>query len=183
MVTTDDDELAAKLRLYRGQGMDPNRRYWHPVIGFNYRMTNIAAAIGCAQLERVDEALANRKRLASWYSSELSQIRGLVLPVQKDYAEHVYWMYTVLLPECSAETRDEVGKFLESRGVETRPVFYPMHLLPPYKEDSTWYPKATQISTRGLSLPTHELLTEADVAYISEQLDAALRSVRLSLCA
>jgi perosamine synthetase len=183
MVTTDDDELAAKLRLYRGQGMDPNRRYWHPVIGYNYRMTNIAAAIGCAQLERVDEALANRKRLASWYSSELSQIPGLVLPVQKDYAEHVYWMYTVLLPECGAETRDEVCKFLESRGVETRPVFYPMHLLPPYKEDSTWYPKATQISTRGLSLPTHELLTEADVAYISEQLDAALRSVRLSLCA
>jgi perosamine synthetase len=146
-------------------------------------MTNIAAAIGCAQLERVDEALANRKRLASWYSSELSQIPGLVLPVQKDYAEHVYWMYTVLLPECSAATRDEVREFLESRGVETRPVFYPMHLLPPYEEDPTRYPKATQISARGLSLPTHELLTEADVAYISEQLDAALRSVRLSLCA
>ena len=183
MVTTDDDELAAKLRLYRGQGMDPNRRYWHPVIGYNYRMTNIAAAIGCAQLERVEEALAHRKRLASWYSSELSQIPGLVLPVQKDYAEHVYWMYTVLLPECSAETRDVVREFLERRGVETRPVFYPMHLLPPYEEDPARYPKATQISTRGLSLPTHELLTEADVAYVSEQLDSAIRSVRPSLCA
>jgi perosamine synthetase len=183
MVTTDDDELAAKLRLYRGQGMDPNRRYWHPVIGYNYRMTNIAAAIGCAQLERVGEALAHRKRLAAWYSSELSQIPGLVLPVQKDYAEHVYWMFTVLLPECTAETRDLVRELLESRGVETRPVFYPMHLLPPYEEDSGRYPKATQISTRGLNLPTHELLTQADVAYISEQLDSAIRSVRLSLCA
>src|SRR6266478_2796390 len=183
MVTTNDDELAAKLRLYRGQGMDPNRRYWHPVIGYNYRMTNIAAAIGCAQLERVDEALARRKQLASWYSSELSHIPGLVLPVQKDYAEHVYWMYTVLLPECSAETRDLVREFLESRGVETRPVFYPMHLLPPYEENPARYPKATQISIRGLNLPTHELLTEADVAHVSEQLDSAIRSVRLSLCA
>jgi perosamine synthetase len=183
MVTTDDDELAAKLRLYRGQGMDPNRRYWHPVIGYNYRMTNIAAAIGCAQLERVDGALTQRKRLASWYSSELSQIPSLVLPVQKDYAEHVYWMYTVLLPECSAKARDLVRDFLDSRGVETRPVFYPMHLLPPYGEDPARYPKATQISARGLNLPTHELVTEADVAYIGEQLGSAIRSVRLSLCA
>ena len=105
-----------------------------------------------------------------------------MLPVQKDYAEHAYWMYTVLLPECSAETRDVIHEILESRGVETRPVFYPMHLLPPYAEDPTEYPKATQSSARGLSLPTHELLTEADVAYISEQLDSAIRSVRLSVC-
>ena len=127
--------------------------------------------------------MAFRKRLASWYSNELSQIPGLVQPVQKDYAEHVYWMYTVLLPECGAETRDAVREFLEIRGVETRPVFYPMHLLPPYEEEPARYPKATQISARGLNLPTHELLTEADVAYISEQLEAAIRSVRLSLCA
>ena len=92
-------------------------------------------------------------------------------------------MYTVLLPECSAETRDRVRQFLEDRGVETRPVFYPMHLLPPYEEDPARYPKATQISTRGLNLPTHELLTQADVAYIAEQLDSAIRSMRLSLCA
>src|SRR6516225_12393141 len=145
-------------------------------------MTSITTSIGCAQLERNDEARAHRKRLASWYVSWLSQIPGLVLPVQKDYAEHAYWMYTVLLPECSAETRDVICEMLESRGVETRPVFYPMHLLPPYEEDPTEYPKATQISSRGLNLPTHELVTEADVAYISEQLDSAIRSVRLSVC-
>jgi len=87
------------------------------------------------------------------------------------------------LPECGAEMRDSVREFLDSRGVETRPVFYPMHLLPPYQEDPARYPKATQISARGLNLPTHELLTEADVAYVSEQLDAAIGSVRLSLCA
>jgi len=181
MVTTNDDELAAKLRLYRGQGVDPNRRYWHPVIGYNYRMTNIAAAIGCAQLERIDEALAHRRRLASWYSSGLSQIPRLILPAQKDYAKHVYWMYTVLLPKCSAETRDLVREILESQGVETRPVFYPMHVLPPYEEDWTRYPKATKYAARGMSLPTHELLSEEDVAYVCEQLESAIQSVGLSL--
>jgi perosamine synthetase len=182
MVTTNDDELAAKLRLYRGQGMDACRRYWHAVIGYNYRMTNIAAAIGCAQLERVNEALARRKQLASWYASSLSQIPGLVLPKQKDYAEHVYWMYTVLLPKCSADTRDVVREILGSNGVDTRPVFYPMHVLPPYAEDLTRYPKATECAARGMSLPTHELLTEEDVAYICEQVGSAIRSVGLSLC-
>ncbi len=99
MVTTNDDELAAQLRLFRGQGMEPDRRYWHSVIGHNYRMTNIAAALGCAQLERGNEAVERRRQLASWYSSRLSQIPGLVLPVQKEYTERVYWMYTVLLPK------------------------------------------------------------------------------------
>lgn len=182
MVTTDDDELASKLRLYRGQGMDPSRRYWHPVIGYNYRMTNIAAAIGCAQLERVDEALAFRRQLASWYSRDLSRIRGLVLPVEKGYAEHVYWMYTILLPKCAADGRELVRGILESRGIETRPVFYPMHMLPPYEEEVTRYPNATECSERGISLPTHELLTEEDVAYIGEELEAAIRNAGLDQC-
>jgi perosamine synthetase len=177
MVTTNDDELAAKLRLYRGQGMDPERRYWHPVIGYNYRMTNIAAAIGCAQLERVDEALARRKQLASWYARELSRIPGLVLPAQKEYAEHAYWMYTVLLPDCGAEAREAVSDYLAFNGVETRPAFYPMHLLPPHRENAAQYPNATRCAARGMSLPTHELLTEEDVAYICEQLGSAIRSV------
>jgi perosamine synthetase len=177
MVTTNDDLLAAKLRLYRGQGMDPNHRYWHPVIGYNYRMTNIAAAIGCAQLERVDEVLTSRKRLASWYSSGLAQIPGLVLPVQKDYAEHVYWMYTVLLPEHLAEKRDLVCEILDSHGVETRPIFYPMHVLPPYEEDAMRYPKATSCAARGFNLPTYEALTQDEVGYICERLEHAIHSV------
>jgi len=179
MVTTNDDELAAKLRLYRGQGMDPNRRYWHPVIGYNYRMTNIAAAIGCAQLERVQQALERRRLLASWYKAALSGVPGLVLPVQKEYAEHVYWMYTVLLPQCGADTRDRVSEILQQNGVETRPVFYPMHVLPPYEEDPARYPVATQCAARGMTLPTHELLTEEDVLYVGEQLRSAMRSVGL----
>jgi perosamine synthetase len=179
MVTTNDDALAAKLRLYRGQGMDPNRRYWHPVIGYNYRMTNIAAAIGCAQLERVQQALERRRLLASWYGAALSGISGLVLPVQKKYAEHVYWMYTVLLPQCTADTRDRIAGILQQNGVETRPVFYPMHVLPPYEEDPARYPVATQCAARGMNLPTHELLTEEDVLYVSEQLRSAMRSVGL----
>jgi perosamine synthetase len=181
MVTTNEDDLAAKLRLYRGQGMDSERRYWHSVIGYNYRMTNIAAAIGCAQLERVNEALEHRRQLNSWYTRQLSEIPGLVLPVEKEYAERVYWMYTVLLPKCSADTRNFVGEILQSRGVETRPVFYPMHLLPPYQEDWTLYPEATECGARGINLPTHELVSEEEVAYICEQLGSAIRDVGLNL--
>ena len=181
MVTTNDDELATRLRLYRGQGMDPDRRYWHPVIGYNYRMTNIAAALGCAQLERVNEALANRRRLAAWYSSRLSRIHELILPTEKDYAERVYWMYTVILPNCSPEQRDTVGEILASRGIETRPAFFPVHVMPPYEEDGTKYPKATECSARGMCLPTHELLTEEDVAYVCDQLGSAIQSAGLGL--
>jgi perosamine synthetase len=90
-------------------------------------------------------------------------------------------MYTILLPKCSADTRNFVGEILQSRGVETRPVFYPMHLLPPYQEDWTLYPEATECGARGINLPTHELVSEEEVAYICEQLGSAIRDVGLNL--
>ncbi|WP_281405358.1 DegT/DnrJ/EryC1/StrS family aminotransferase [Methylosinus sporium] len=93
-VVTDDDELASRLRLLRGQGMDPERRYWFPVIGYNYRMTNIAAAIGLAQLERVDRALAFRRRLSAWYDEALADV-DVIRPYVEPWAEHSFWMYTI----------------------------------------------------------------------------------------
>ena len=183
MVTTNDDLLAEKLRIYRGQGMDPNRRYWHPVIGYNYRMTNIAAAIGCAQLERVDEALANRKRLALWYSSGLAQIPGLSCRSRSTTPNTCIGCIRFWLRERGATKRDLVCKILESRGIETRPIFFPMHVLPPYEEDWTRYPKATECAARGINLPTHELLTQDEVSYICEHLGYAIQRVGLSICA
>ncbi len=175
MVVTNDDALAERLRLYRGQGQDPKRRYWFPVVGHNFRMTNLAAAIGLAQLERIDEALATRARLALWYQEALSPLRhALRLPHVEPWARHAFWMYTVMLREGGEAERDRVMEILAAAGIETRPVFYPMHLLPPYREDSGDYPVATCCGARGINLPTHAAVSRDDVGRIAEALGVAL---------
>ena len=149
MVVTDDDALAARLRLYRGQGVDPQRRYIHPVVGFNYRMTNIAAAIGLAQLERIDMILAARRQVADWYAERLAGISSLRLLGAEPWAVPVPWLVTVLLTEGGANERDAVMATLLADGIDSRPVFYPMHEQPPYREEAR-YPVAEIWSSRGL---------------------------------
>ena len=175
MVTTNDSDLAAKLRLYRGQGLDQGRRYWHPVMGYNYRMTNVAAALGLAQLEQIEELMGARARLADWYRSKLERLANkLVSQAAEPWTCPVLWMQTVMLRAGGEAERDTVMRKLDAAGIETRPVFYPMHLLPPYREDPTLYPNATRCASRGINLPTHGLLTEADVERICKVLEAAL---------
>jgi perosamine synthetase len=99
MVTTSDRSLATRMRMLRTHGMDPSRRYWHPVIGYNYRMTNMAAAIGLAQLERVQWQLDRRHELAAWYREELAHTDVLSLQAEKDWGRHVWWMFSVLVGE------------------------------------------------------------------------------------
>lgn len=174
MVTTNDDELAKKLRLYRGQGVDPERRYWFPVVGYNYRMTNIQAAIGLAQMETIDAALAERQSLARLYDEALAPLRNqLVLPSTRPGTHHVFWMYTVFLREGDEARRDAVMKALDADGIETRPVFHPMHVLPPYREANV-YPVADTWAQRGINLPTHQFLTPADIGRIAASLQRAL---------
>jgi len=174
MVTTNDDALAEKLRLFRGQGMDPKRRYWFPVIGYNYRMTNIQAAIGLAQMETVDLALADRDRLATWYNEALAPLADrIVLPAQASWARQVFWMYNIFLRDGDAHRRDAVMQAMDKEGVETRPVFYPMHVMPPYLE-ATSYPVADLWAQRGINLPTHQDLTREEVARVARALTQAL---------
>ncbi len=171
MVTTNSDELAARLRLYKGQGMDPQRRYWFPVVGYNYRMTNIQAAIGLAQMEEIESILQFRLRLASWYDEALGGMQDrIVLPTQAPGTKHVYWMYNIFLRDADGEQRDHVMSLLDDLGIETRPVFYPMHVMPPYFEPET-YPVADKWSPRGINLPTHHGLTKDDIQRIARSLD------------
>jgi perosamine synthetase len=175
MVTTNDSDLAAKLQLYRGQGLAPGRRYWHPVVGYNYRMTNIAAALGLAQLEQIDELMSARARLADWYRLKLERLANKLVPqAAEPWTRPVLWMQTVMLRRGDEAKRDSVMQRLDAAGIETRPVFYPMHLLPPYQEDATLYPNATRCALRGMNLPTHGGLTEADVERICRVLEAIL---------
>lgn len=177
MLTTNDDVLADRLRLLRGQGMDPKRRYWFIDVGYNYRMTNIQAAIGLAQLENIDKAIADRFELAGWYNQELVDLQEqLRLPTQAIWAKQVFWMYTIYLKSGNERQRDKVMQVLDQLGIETRPVFYPMHVLPPYKEDNT-YPVADTWSQRGINLPTYQGLTHADVKRIAQALKQALSTL------
>lgn len=174
MVTTNDDTLAQKLRLFRGQGMDPNRRYWFPVIGYNYRMTNIQAAIGLGQMERIETALARRKEMAHWYDEALSPLEDRIeLPRRAHWAGHVYWMYNIFIKNATEARRDQIMGLLDQAGIETRPVFYPMHILPPYLEETS-YAVADEWACRGINLPSHEGLNREDIYRIAASLQDAL---------
>jgi len=172
MVTTSDAAVRDRLRLLRGQGMDPERRYWFPMIGYNYRMTNIAAAIGLAQLEQVNDFLQQRRLIASIYARELGNLRDHIqLPIEQPWAKHAFWSYPIVLLDTVSLSRDDMLKALEQDGIETRPVFYPMHTMPPYREANGKYPIAERLGSRGLCLPMHCLLTEEDVCYIAQRVE------------
>lgn len=172
MVVTDDDALAERLRLLRGQGMDANRRYWFPVVGYNYRMMNPAAAIGLAQLEKIDEQIEARARIAALYKENLRKIDGLSWQDEQSWARNVYWMFNVILEPDKWATRDEIMKMLDERGIETRPVFYPTHTFPPYENSAraNKFPVAERLAQNGISLPTWTGLKVADIKYICSAL-------------
>jgi perosamine synthetase len=177
VVTTDDSELAARLRLYRGQGMDPERRYWFPVVGYNYRMTNIQAALGVAQLERFDELLHRRAALASAYEALLEPLADRVeLAAAPAGATAVPWLQNIYLSHGNEKDRDAVMAHLASEGIDSRPVFRPMHRLPPYRSDAR-FPVADDWTGRGISLPLHTSLGESDVERVCAALVAALAAL------
>ncbi|MFM8190029.1 MAG: DegT/DnrJ/EryC1/StrS family aminotransferase [Pirellula sp.] len=178
-ITTADDQLAARMRFLRGQAVDPNKNYWHTEVGFNYRMTNIAAAIGTAQAERLDIHVQRRQQVAQWYFEELADYQDIFqLPWSAPWATHSYWMFTILMRPKMAVVRDEWIRLLAESGIESRPVFYPIHTMPMYFERSGGYPVAEQCSKLGINLPTHGKLTRDDVSYVCKHAIAAWESLR-----
>jgi perosamine synthetase len=180
MVVTNEMTLASKVRQLRDQGMDRNRRYWFPTIGYNYRMTNIAAAIGLAQLEKVDWHLQRRREVVGRYVEHLQSARRIAWQAEQQWAKHVYWMFTIVLDDANVPVgRDDLMDRLRARGIETRPVFHPMHTLPPYRSSSHTgrYPIAERIARQGLNLPTAAGLTVDDLRYVCDTLLECLSDV------
>ena len=169
MVTTDDEKLYKKMKLLKGQAVSPEKKYWHIAVGYNYRMTNMQAAIGLGQLENISWHMEQRKRIADLYEKFLGNYKDyLVLQVEPDNCKHVYWMSNVILQDKVKKERDQVMKEMEACNIEMRPLFYPMHIMPPYYDESVHCPVAEKISSRGISLPSHALLTEEDVKYVCD---------------
>lgn len=178
MLVTNDDEFNARCRLLRGQGMSPDRRYWHPVVGYNYRMTNICAAIGIGQLQRLGDKIDIRRRLWATYQREFTRLGlndSLLYPLENSRQFNSVWMVNVLLADRVAKSRDEIMHELAESGIETRPTFYPLYQMPPYAELDADLPGAER-AMRGITLPTFEELTEEEIVYIAEVMSNAIHS-------
>lgn len=180
MLTTNDASLAAKLKKLRDQAYEKDRRFWHRELGFNYRMTNVQAAIGLAQMERIDQFIGIRRRNAQLFNTLLRGIPGLTLPSEAEWAKNVYWMYSILVDDDFGMSRDDLIAYLKSKNVDSRPFFYPIHLQPLYiqqfKEER--YPVAERLAQTGINLPSGNELTEEHIRYIAELIQPLSHEVR-----
>jgi len=163
MVTTADPALHLKMAILRDHGMSKEKRYWHLYPGYNYRMTNLQAAVGLAQMERIQDFLEHRAHVVARYNEHLGDLRGIQLPPCASWAHNIYWLYSIVIDEEEAGiTRGELATKLAERGIETRPFFYPVHVQPPYLAFAKGsFPVTEWLSARGLSLPTaNDILLE-----------------------
>jgi len=171
MCLTNDEVLAGKMRILRDHGMSPQKRYWHEVIGFNYRMTNLQAAIGVAQLNRIDKFVEQKRKNAEIYNKFLKNVDEIVLAPEMPWAKSVYWMYSILVKDNFGLDRDNVLDKLTRSGIDNRPFFYPIHCMPPYKENIS-YPIAEKLSAEGLNLPSSVKLSKNDIQTIATVLNS-----------
>jgi len=177
-LTMHSDRIADLVRLYKGQGMDPKRRYWFPVIGYNYRMTNVEAALLCAQLERRDVLIEARLAVYQAYEDRLKPIPGVKLQEKVPDTSRSPWLFSVLINErefgCS---RDQLMSHLDRLDIETRPFFPLLNTLPPYARERTERtiatPVAEQLAAQGVNLPTSSRMSMADVHRVCQGIEMA----------
>ena len=176
-LTLTDPQLELRIRTLRGQGMDPQRRYYFPVTGYNFRMTNVQAAMLCAQLERREAILGQRRQVFAAYQERLANVAGIGLQPRAPWAEPAPWLFSIVVDERAyGKTRDELAARLAEDGIETRPFFVPLHKLPPFREASRareeYLPETDRLAERGLNLPTYNTLALADIDYIVDRIRA-----------
>jgi perosamine synthetase len=165
MCVTQSSELAARMRLLRDHGMAAHRRYWHEEVGFNYRMTNMQAAVGLGQLERIDELLAVRRRLADRYAAALSGIRGVSMaPQLGELASPVIWFVCATVPPAK---RASLIQACKNENIDLRPFFHNLSAMPAYKRFAKDNPVAAQLAMSGVNLPTSHRIDDAIVATVA----------------
>ena len=166
-ITTDSDAIAERARLLRDHGMSKENRYWHVEVGYNYRITNLQAALGVAQLAKIEHFLRERARILQTYRHYLTP-HGYILNPHLDATQPVNWLTCVLLPEGTREHRDQrLAKFKE-KGIDSRPFFYPLTKMPIY--NGARNPISEYLSCNGFNLPTFSGLTDEDIQRISNVL-------------
>ena len=174
MVFSKNKDLIKKVAFLKSQAVDPNREYWHPEVGYNYRMTNMQAAVGLAQLEKSNQILEKKQYIANFYISTLVNA-PVVFQKKESDSFHSYWMVSIL---CESKTiRDSLRDFLRKNNIDTRPHFYPAHTMPPYKNGEE-LPNAQKISELGVTLPSYPSLSESDLHYITNLILSFFKNVK-----
>ena len=172
MVVTNSADIADRARALKDLAHSREKRFLHTDIAFNYRMTNLQAAIGLAQFERIDELIERRRSHAYLYNSLLKDIEGIRLPPEREWAKNVYWMYGILIEDGFGVSRDELMTRLKDRGVETRAFFIPVHQQPAFLRMDLFqgesYPVAEKISQQGLYLPSGSGLSREQIEYVCQ---------------
>lgn len=168
MVLTDDDALAERCRGLRNLCFGPPRRFVHEALGHNWRMSNLQAALGCAQLERLDLFVARKRAMGRRYDAQLAGVKGLQrLPARTADAENIWWVYGLVLDDDVPFDADEAMRRLAAAGVGTRPFFWPMHEQPVLRRlglfDGLVLPVAERLARRGFYVPSGLALTEAQI--------------------
>lgn len=177
MITTNDSNFHRHACFLRDQAMSKEKRYWHDVVGFNYRMTNMQAALGVAQLESIDELLIQRARIFEQYRSMVKTSPSVRLNFTAPWARNVYWMICLEVDSFTDHSRQQFMERLKRRGIDSRPYFYPMSAMPMYKQKTP--PVAASKSPTGLNLPTYHELTEADIHRIATTVNEELQALRV----
>jgi perosamine synthetase len=179
MILTDDDRLAERCRSLRDLGFQPRKRFVHEELGWNFRMSNLQAAVGLAQLERLDEFVARKRRMGERYTALLEGMPALQLPIRNaSYANNIYWAYGVVLGEEFGFNAEEARTLLAQHKIGTRPFFWPMHEQPVFRRMGLFkgeaYPNAEYIARRGLYLPSGLALTDEQIDYVAQTVRKAL---------
>ncbi len=170
MLVTNNKEFAKKAKMLCNLAFSDIARYRHDYLGFNYRMSNILAALGCSQLSKIESFIEHKKFIGNTYNSLLGDVLGIQTPIEKTWAKNVYWMYGIVLDEQFGMSRDELRKFLSEKGVETRDFFLPMHMQPALQNRGLFkgekYPVSEKLSKGGLYLPSGLTLTKDEILYV-----------------
>lgn len=179
MLLTDEDAIAERARSLRNLCFERAKRFVHEDLGWNYRMTNVQAALGLAQLERLDEFVAKKRAIGFRYDELLSETRGIQRPLARtEYAENIYWVYGVVLEDGSEEDAGEVMQRLLNKGIDSRPFFWPMHEQPALRKRGLFhnqcYPVAERLARRGLYLPSGLTLSQEQIEQTAQTLKEVL---------
>jgi len=177
MIVTNDDNLAEDCRSLRNLCFQAHKRFVHERLGWNLRMTNMQAALGVAQLERLDEFVERKRNIGHQYSTLLNGLKGVQLPLPRtDYAENIYWVFGLLIDETTGMDAETAMKQLAERGVGTRPFFCPMHQQPVLLRQGLFagerYPVAERLYKQGFYIPSGMALTQGQIDYVAEQVKA-----------
>jgi len=171
MLVTNDEKLADRAKFLSTQTkiVTENNAFYHPEVGYNLRMPNLLAAMGCAQLEKIEEYILAKREHANIYNELLSNIKGLSIPNEKEWAKNVYWLYSIIIEDDYGISRDDLIKKLEENGVESRPFFMPVHNMPPYKNFKHGDMSITnELAVKGINIPSSVGLKEEEIKLICE---------------